>query len=154
MARYAEGTTVRAEKTEGEIKALLRKRGADQVMSGTDGDLGALVEFRMRGKHVRFTVRYPSRNAPLFRGARRPVDAWEAEVRRLWRALLLSIKARLELVDSGIESFEVAFLPNFVTPDGRTMADVALPALEAAYATGQMPTNLLQLPSGQSGRSS
>lgn len=151
MARYAEGTTVSAEKSEGEIKTLLRKRGADQIMSGTDGDAGAMVQFRMKGKHLRFVLRYPPRNDRQFRSARRPLEAWEGEVRRLWRALLLSIKAKLELVESGIETFEVAFLPHFVTPDGRTMADVALPALEAAYATGQMPTNLLQLPSGKPG---
>jgi len=36
MTRCAEGTTVAAEKSEAEIKILLRKRGATQIWSGSD----------------------------------------------------------------------------------------------------------------------
>lgn len=145
MARYAEGTTVAPEKTEAEIKALLRKRGADEIWSGMSTE-AALVGFAMQGRRVRFTIKLPAVTDPRFRGASNREKARDAEVRRLWRALLLSIKARLEVVDSGIEQFESAFLAHIVTPDDRTVYESAAPVLEAAYASGKMPRSLLALP--------
>jgi hypothetical protein len=142
---YAKHTKVAPEKSEAEIKALLRKRGATSVWSGAD-DKHAQVGFVLRDRHVRFTLHFPPVPNGRFDTARNRAAARDQEIRRLWRALLLSIKAKLELVDSGIESYEVAFLAHFVTPDGRTVADLALPALDAMYASGAMPSTFLGLP--------
>src|SRR4051812_49389358 len=84
---YAHGTDVPPEKTQAEIVALLRKRGAIQHFFGEDAR-GAVVGFGVRGRQIRFTVPYPQKD-PLGR---------EAEIRRRWRCLLLSIKAKFESV--------------------------------------------------------
>jgi hypothetical protein len=157
VTRYAEGTTVAPEKSEMEIKALLRKHGAEQVLSGTDEKSGrVMIAFVMKGRQIRVKVTLPTVDDEQFmkrwrwdRSAR--VKAREAEVRRLWRALLLTIKARFEVVESGIETFESAWLAHIVMPNGSTVADVAIPALEAMYLTKRMPDMFLgvnQLPSG------
>jgi hypothetical protein len=44
--------------------------------------------------------------------------------------LALSIKAKLECVETEIESFETAFMPYVVLPDGKTVAEHVLPVLE------------------------
>ncbi len=156
MTRYAEGTTVQPEKSEMEIKALLRKHKADQVMSGSDEATGrVLIGFAMKGRRIRVSVGLPPLTDPMFNrwrfDAAGRVRARDAEIRRLWRALLLTIKARFEVVESGIETFESAWLAHIVMPDGSTVADNAIPALEAMYRTGRMPDMFLgvrQLPDG------
>lgn len=44
-------------------------------------------------------------------------EAWEQACRSSWRALLLAIKAKLVSVQSGVESFEEAFLAQLVVRD-------------------------------------
>ncbi len=152
MTRYAAGTSVAPEKSEMEIKALLRKHKADQVLSGADEAKGrVMIAFTMNNRQIRVKVGMPPLTDPQFRHARNKVDARDAEIRRLWRALLLTIKARFEVVESGIETFESAWLAHIVMPDGSTVADNAIPALEAMYRTGRMPDMFLgvrQLPGG------
>lgn len=144
-AKYAQGTTVSAEKSEMEIKTLLRKRGADQVWSGS-GQESAQIGFKMHSRHVRMSITYPPPCKPREVPAKR-----DAEIRRLWRALLLALKAKLEVVDSGIETFEVAFMASIVAPDGRTVGELAGPAIAAMYAKGVTPPSFLSLPSGKPG---
>ena len=69
-------------------------------------------------------------------------EAFEAEMRRVWRALALVIKAKFEAVSSGIVSYEQEFLPFFVLPGGATVAEIMIPQLEIAYRTGKMPALL------------
>jgi hypothetical protein len=59
-------------------------------------------------------------------------------VRRLWRALLLAIKAKLEVVESGLAIFEEEFLSNIVMPDGCTVGEHARPWIAEAYETGRV----------------
>lgn len=66
--------------------------------------------------------------------------------RSLWRALLICVKAKLESVESKIESFEEAFMAHVVLPDGKTASEWLAPQLALAYESGTMPTNLLALP--------
>ena len=59
--------------------------------------------------------------APLDEGARWVAKrdqkgAHEQERRRLWRALLLNIKAKLEAVESGISVFDEEFMAHIVLP--------------------------------------
>ena len=47
---------------------------------------------------------------------------WVAkETRRRWRCLLITIKAKLECIETGIETFEEAFLAHIVTETGQTI---------------------------------
>lgn len=146
---YAEGTTVAPERSQMEIAALVRKYGAGSFATGWDGPR-ALVEFIAHDRRVRFVLDLPtdprqflltpSKQRRTETGAR---QAMEAETRRRWRALALAIKAKLEVVETGISTFEAEFLPHTVMPDGRTVAEHILPMVETAIAKGQMPNGSL-----------
>ena len=151
--RYAEKTTVPIDRSESEIKALVNRYGARKFMSGTDEDMGvSIVSFEMQDRRVLFKLQLPDENANEFRfdgRNRRRTDvqtraAYEQECRRLWRSLVITIKAKLESVESGIESFEEAFLPQIVIPGagGRTYAEFALPQIAHVYETGELPSLL------------
>lgn len=148
---YAKGTKVSPENSRAELEKVLRRYGADAFSYGVE-DSRAIVAFRASGRHVKFELSYP----PLseFRWTRTttrtPVQqrvAREQRIRELWRALVLVVKARLESVESGIESFEQAFLPYIQLPDGQTAGEFLLPQVELAYELGEMPS---LLPAGSS----
>lgn len=155
---YAQGTSVPVEKTKAEIETLLRKRGSGRFGTVEDGPR-ALVMFELNGKAVRFTMPLPKReafarreNVPQWhrRHERTPEEQyklWEQACRQKWRALLLGIKAKFVDIDNEIESFEEAFLPFIVMPDGKTVGEHVLPSVEKAYLSGKsMPL----LPAGES----
>ena len=139
--KYAQGTSVVAEKTRTEIDALTRKYGSQGCLVGEVGDFG-MVEFVRDGIRVRFVL-------PLAANKKR-VD--QAEHRRRWRALFLVIKARLEGVASGVESFEEAFLSHVVVGDGTTVGERMLPQLEDARKNGVLPPLLPGAPAKLSER--
>ncbi len=128
MAEYAARTKIPAERTRLDIEALMKRRGADQFFSGDDGKT-AILAFRLRGRHIRFSL-------PLS-GARSA-----QQVRSRWRALLLVIKAKLEAIDIGILTLEDAFLAETILPDKQTVADYIRPQITAAYKSGEMPKAL------------
>lgn len=98
----------------------------------------------MKARHVRFILPMPAKASFTHTktGARRSVAsasaAYEAEGRRRWRALALSVKAKLEMVASGIVDFEDEFLSYIVMPDGKTVAEHVRPGIEEAYAGGKV----------------
>lgn len=143
---YAKGTRVSPESSRAELEKVLARYGADAFSYGVEADR-AIVAFRAQGKHVKFELTYPhvsefrytrttNRTPPQQRAAR------EQRVRELWRSLVLVVKARLESVESGIESFEAAFLPYIQLPDGKTAGEFLLPQIERAYELGEMPSLL------------
>ena len=147
---YAETTSVSVEKSEAAIKALLRKQGARSFASGEEPGRATIV-FEMQDRRIAFHLPLPDRNEKRFvfdgRGTRRTADkrdaAWEQACRSRWRGLFLCIKAKLESVESGIESFEEAFLPQIMLPNGSTVGESARPAIAEAYRTDTMPPLLL-----------
>lgn len=153
MSGFADTTTVSPEKTRAEIETLIRKYKADAFSSGWD-ELTAWVGFRAADRLVKFRIVLPDPTDRRFthdRNGWRRTDAarekaYDQAVRTIWRRLLLCIKAKLESVASGIESFETAFAAHIVMPDGSTVGDLIRPAIAAAYASGKMPTRLLALP--------
>lgn len=145
MSQFAEGTSVAPEKSQMEIAALIRKYGAGSFATGWDGPR-AVVQFVAHERQVRFVLQLPTdwREFSLTPTKQRRTEvaakkALEAEVRRRWRALMLVIKAKLEVVASGISTFESEFLPHTVMPDGRTVSQHVLPLVNAAIASGHMP---------------
>jgi hypothetical protein len=150
---YAKGTDVTPDKSRTEIERLLRKYGADGFTSGWDNNkrLSAIL-FRYHGKMVRFVVAIPSETDPEIRAQHRkgrsPIGHYvEREERRRWRALALAVKAKLELVASGITTFEDEFLSHIVAPNGQTIGEWIQPHLEQAYLSG---CDLPLLPAGPS----
>lgn len=131
---FAEGTTVTVEKTRGEIEGLARKHGATEFASGWHaGEAG--MSFVIQNRRVKFTLAIPDgKSKPMQDRARKmsrrdwgTPDADKlaivvaAEERRCWRCLLLAVKAKLEIVASGIATFEEEFLAHIVTETGQTV---------------------------------
>lgn len=141
---YAENTTVPVAKTRAEIETLLEKHKAKQYGTAVDYDKRqARVQFRLHDRIVRFLITLPD-------VGRMGGDRYARAERQRWRALLLVIKAKLESVESNIETFEHAFLGQIVMPNDQTVGDLLTPQIGEAYTTGQMPRGLL-LSSGDQG---
>lgn len=143
---YAKDTSVSVSKSEAEIKAVIRKYGAKSFAS-FETDLAAMIAFEMSGRRVVFKLPLPDRSSKEFtetpsgrwaRSDKQAADAWEQACRSRWRALLLSIKAKLESVEAGIETFEDAFLAHIQMPDGMSVSEHVRPRIATAYETGSM----------------
>lgn len=160
MSRYAEGTSVSPEKSQMEISAILRRYGADAFQFGWKGTRAA-IGFEAHGRQIRMLLEMPDPNADVFRytatkqrrTAESQANAYEAEVRRRWRAMVLAVKAKLEAVETGISTFEQEWLAHIVLPDGRTVAESILSQIDQAYKTGMVPRLLPALEAGPGGAS-
>jgi hypothetical protein len=128
---YAANTSVPVDRTRAEIEHTLMRYGATGFAYGMEADR-AMVGFQTAERRIRFVL-------PLVRTKQQSQSHYDQMTRCRWRALLLSIKAKLEAVESGIESFDEAFLSHIVMPNGQTMAEHSLPYIREAYGTGKMP---------------
>lgn len=153
---YAEGTTVTVEKSKLELERLLIKhRSGQRVFASDDVNGCATCMFSIAGRQVRLRVPLPTR-ADLMpenpkeepRGWRSwspsQKDAWlqkriDQLTRERWRALVLLVKAKLELVELGLSTIEREFLADIYLPNGRTVHEEFAGAIEASYLTGKMP---------------
>ncbi len=143
---YAKDTSVSVERSKAEIERVVMKYGAASFASFSSRD-EARIAFEASGRHIIFVLPLPSQDddrfkkIPAKRRVRRPEQqyaAWEQECRAKWRALLLCIRAKLESVEAGIETFEEAFLAHVMMPDGRTIADHITPRIEIVYKSGKI----------------
>lgn len=135
IRRFAEGTSVPVERSRQEIETLLRRNGATGFASAWQKERFTIA-FEMKGRRCRFDV--PAPDPKKYR----TTHSWEAEDRRRWRALLLIIKAKLELVSSGDADFEAEFLAQMLTPDGTTVGERLLPHLAEVLNGAPMPPML------------
>jgi hypothetical protein len=148
MNRYAQQTSVSPEKSRNEIEHLLTRYGGEGFAYATQAGR-ARIEFVLNLRRVRFDLTLPDSDDPKFymseKGRRRDrgsaLRVYDQEVRRLWRALVLGVKAKLEMVASGVVAFEEEFLAHFVV-NGRTIGEQMVPQL-AAYDSGK-PVLLLE----------
>ena len=132
LRRYAEGTTVPVEKSRQDIESLVKRHGATTFASAWQSDRFVVI-FEMHGKRLRFDV--PAPDPKKYRDDKK----WKAEERRRWRALLLILKAKLELVAAGDADFESEFLSQISLPNGNTVGGMLLPQLEALLRGEKMP---------------
>ncbi len=142
MGRFAAATSVPVDRTEAEIKAVLRKYNATGFGVWEESG-GATIQFAAEGRLIRFGLPLPDRSSEelKFSPARKKelspdarMKAWEQACRQRWRALLLAIKAKLEAVDCGISEFEQEFLAFVVDPvSKKTVGELMRPALERNY---------------------
>ncbi len=147
---YAEGTAVPVERSRAEIEGMLRQYGADGFRYGwMDREQRRIeqIEFGARNRLVRFNMVMPSQDEerfkktdnkpPRIRSPQAAHEAWDRECRRMWRALALCIKAKLEAVASGISHFEEEFMAQIVDPvTNKTIGQLFLPQLEQRYLEG------------------
>jgi hypothetical protein len=154
---YAAGTTVTVAKSKGELDALLSKYGATQRGVAEDDAAGvAIVAFTLARRQFRMKLPMPKFEAfardPRSTWKRRTAEqqrkAFEQACRERWRAVVLVVKAKLELVQLGVTSVEQEFLAYLVLPDGSAMHEAVAPRIAAAYETGEMPRFLLGMGDG------
>lgn len=151
---YAKGTEVSVEKTVAEIRKTIQRYKATGFGQFEDRS-GAAITFEMAHRRVLFRLPLPSQDDKQFiRDGRNSVrtpakryEAWERACREKWRGLLLCIKAKLESVEAGIETFEDAFLAHIVRPDGTLVGDVVKKQIAHEYETQTMQP-LLPSPKG------
>ena len=147
--KYASTTTVSPERSRLEIERTLSRYGAEQFAYGSNPN-GAMIAFQFAGRLIRFTLSKPKIldiKTPTGRKPHSPKAAHDKAIRQQWRALSLAIKAKLELVDSGIVSFEIEFQSYTVLPNGQTAGEWLAPQIDAAYNSHTMPS-LLPAPKG------
>jgi len=131
---------------------LLVRYGATQFANGWDGNM-AMLAFHIAQRSIRFLLPLPSKDANEFRltpaGKRERSQqdrerAWEQACRARWRALLLTIKAKLEAAAIGISTIEDEFMAWTVMPGrhGRTVGELIQPQIAEAVANNK-PTRLL-----------
>jgi hypothetical protein len=151
MAKYAARTEVPEYQSRTEIEKTLTRFGATAFAYGWSADHSiAQVAFELAGRRVRFEIATPDRSAKQFthdRAGRRRTEAsmraaYDQEIRRMWRSLLLVIKAKLEAVATGIVSLEEEFLAHVVLPTGQTVGQWVAPQLGEIYGRGDMPALL------------
>lgn len=121
---YAERTKISIGQSKSEIDALLKRYKATAT-AVFEEETRAAIAFQMKDRRIMFHL-------PL-----NPKDSEQVR-RSRWRGFLLCIKAKLESVDAGIESFEDAFLAHVMMPDGLTVSQHTRPKIEAAYKSGDM----------------
>lgn len=165
MRRYAEDTTVSVEKSEAELKTLLRKHGAEQRLVFSDDVKGAaVVQFTLEDRMVRLKLRTFRDDLPdpalTYYGSDGPtcprgwngwslkrrgewVDGCQQQFERsAWRRLVLVVKSKLELVADGMATMEEEFLAYILLPNNSTVYEECADRLSAAYESGQVPPML------------
>lgn len=125
MTKAYRETSVPAARSQEQLRQILRRAGADRIMSGevyTGERKAAGVEFNHRGLLVRVVCPFVEVKG----------DVSDQEIRRVWRVLHWGIKARMEGIENGLETFEQAFLPHIVDPSTRmTIWQMVQPSIAA-----------------------
>jgi hypothetical protein len=110
--RYAINTKVTVEETIHHVAGQIARYGGDRFKHLLDPpNKRAVFVFDYRNYTISFGFPIPDYDAQ--------------ERRRIYRAALLAIKAKLESVASGIESPAQAFMAHIVTENGQLMFDKA-----------------------------
>ena len=115
--KFATETAVSPEKSLAEIKTLLKNYKAEKFAYIED-DTRIGIAFEMQNRRVRFILPLPTNdeahitkgNQYTRRDAGYSATKHEQLIRQRWRGLVLTIKAKLESVEVGIETFEEAFM--------------------------------------------
>ena len=147
--RYAANTEVPSDRSQKEIERTLARYGAESFAYGWNRN-DAIIGFETKGRQIKFVLPLPDKDSKEFtrsptglqRASSAASAAFEQAVRQKWRALALVIKAKLEAVEAGIVTFEDEFSMHMVLPNGQTVREIVLPAIERAYITGKVPALL------------
>lgn len=149
---FAQGTSV----PRAEIERVLSRYGATRFGTMTDPH-GATVYFEHGSRQIQLRVPMPDKGDKRFthepartwkRRTETERDArWQAEYRRRWRVLVITVKAMLEAVESKVLTFDEAFLAHIVIPGtGKTLGAAIVPKLDALYEGLSLPALLTENP--------
>jgi len=145
IRKYAEGTTVSVEKSKAEIESTATRYGATEYAQGWSGDR-AVLQFTIQGKRLKVVLNLPQRDDKEFlrdkrgnvRGPQARERAYDDELKRRWRVLLIRLKARLEELDDGTP-VEFALMPFLMLPNGSTLGEILAPEIDRVLQTGTLP---------------
>jgi hypothetical protein len=142
--RFASETTVSPQRSRAEIENILVRYGACSFVFAQQPGRSAIA-FELGGRKIRFIIleppveRFKQTESGRSRSGEAADLAHAKEIRRMWRALVLVIKAKMEAVESGIVTIESEFMAHIVLPDGRTVAEEVLPRIASAYEGRSVP---------------
>lgn len=125
---YAKGTSVPADRSMSQLRQLLLKNRADGVAIAETRE-GAAVQFVFERIPYKFHIHYPSGREEKIKftptGNERSLNQIDkeidAEVRRLWRAMVLYVKAAIEAHENGLVDLKRSMMGNIMLPTGQTM---------------------------------
>jgi len=134
-------------KTQGELEALLEKRGilaSRWSHFGETKDVGGIVRFEFEWQPVQSL--HDSKRQPLgyrieveYKGELGPYGGQKGTTReQAARALYWHVKNLFDAIDFGIVDLEQAFMPYMLLPDGQTAYEKVGPQLKALQE-GEMP---------------
>lgn len=134
---YGKDTDVPFERSISEITGLVLRAGAGEIAQAQNADRFQ-IGFIMGDRSVRFRIPLPTvADAKEAAGSRQDhARVREQMTRQRGRALLLVIKAKLESVESGVETFEQAFLANVVMANGETVHERISAPIAREYQAG------------------
>ena len=126
MAQYAKNTNVPVNRSKQQIEKLLTDWGVEEYFFGSS-PRGDGIGFKFRDNVYKISV-------PI------SPDCSESTRRQMWRILFMSLKMKLEEIDSGLISFEDQFLSRMALPDGSTVSDfMKLPENISRLKEAKMP---------------
>jgi hypothetical protein len=131
--RYAADTRVPVDRTRSELEKLVTTHGATAFGVFSEGWAKSVVMYRLSGRFIRHTVKVE----PKTRSSKAAI---EQEQRRAWRALLLIVRAKLEIIASGDSTVDREFLADTVLADGTTVYDQVGQGVAQSYLDGGMPS--------------
>lgn len=153
MGQYAANTKVRTDQSLSEIERTLDRFGADCFgFKKSEGQIQ--IEFVKESRSIMIRIALPDRQSRDFtrtpeRGNLRSEEAaqkeWAQACRQRYRSLACYVKALLVSIEDEIVTFEEAFMPHIVLPDGSTVGQRALPQIASMYEVGSNAQTRLAL---------
>jgi len=147
---YASQTTVSVEKSKIELDTLLAKHGATSRGVVSDDITGrAIVVFMLGKANFRLAIPLPRLDDFKAKNPDWPIDKkaeWcrkhhEQACRSRWRAVVLLVKAKLHVVQLGLNTAEREFLADMVLPNGQSVGGFVREKF-----TGLLPPSIEQGP--------
>ena len=146
MKKYAEGTTVSTGRSLEEIERTIAAYGGLNIKIGKD-EGRVIVAFVFQSVPILIEQRLPSSTDTQFKYTnRRQIRtdavrkvAYDQEIRRLYRVLLLRLKSRFESIEAG-ETVGQAFLPYILGANGQTVESAfSHGAIQSFVGSGKLP---------------
>jgi len=135
--KYAEHTSVPIGRSQEDLRQLVMGRGATGWALGED-EGRAVVQFRLAGRVLRFKLSMLRKLTDFeVKRGQKPSRVDAREERRLWRSLVMAVKAKLVIAEDGIETFDEVFLANIVTPDGDTIGERVTAQIPSMLSDGR-----------------
>jgi hypothetical protein len=147
---YAKNTKISSEKSERDIREVLKKFGATKYGYYED-ETKIGFTFELENRRVKIVIELPDPAADEFvyinrgsngkqlRGEADQLSAWQKECDRRWRGLVLVIKSKLISVTEKIRTFDQEFLYDIVLPNGQTVGEYVAPQIDRSLQSGKLP---------------